>query len=103
MTDLLIKFVEHSAENYANSHPLTSIDIMTKPVNAEYNCQNFPCRRNQRENVLFEVGHNVVNAYLTKYLQNTYSSQNQQGTRVVYQEFNRWNERLLDQSNKYAE
>ena len=62
---LFSKLVEHAEEDDAYGDPLVGIDIVIEGKDADDDCEDFSGGGYQRENMLFEVGYDVVDTDLS--------------------------------------
>lgn len=67
--EFLVELVEHAEEDDTDGDPLVRIDVMPEDEDTHNHTQHLPGGCHQRENVLLEVRHDVVDTYLSDHLQ----------------------------------
>lgn len=100
MFELFIELVEHATEDDTNGNPLILVDVVIEDKNTQDDCKYLSRCCNQREDVLFKVGNNVVNADLPYNLQQTDKENVPEGHWIVNDECDRGHERSLHKDRK---
>jgi hypothetical protein len=83
MSEFFVELIEHSAKYDENRCPLRIIDIMPIHKNTGNYCNNLSCCRNEWEDMLLKVSYNIVDAYLSNYLQYTNNKDIKQCRRIL--------------------
>lgn len=60
---------------------------------------NFSSSRDKRENMLFEIGNNIIDTNLSNNLKNTYSNNIFDSRWIISNEFKEWKEALINNRN----
>ena len=84
MFEFLPKLVEHAKEDDGDGDPLGVIDVVPEDEDAHDDCKYLAGSRDEREDVLLEVGYDVVDRHLSQHLQTTDLQDQPQRGRVVH-------------------
>jgi hypothetical protein len=95
--NLFIEFIEHANENDGNRKPLPVVDGVVKDEDTQNDSNHLSGRRNEREYMLLEIGHNIINTDLTDHLKQSDFDDIDKNTGIVAQEFDRREKRLINE------
>lgn len=97
MGNLLIEFIEHSYEDDGNCKPLPVVDGVVKDEDTQDDSNHLAGSRNEREDMLLEIGHNVIDTDLADHLQKSDFNDIDEHAGIVAQEFDGGEEGLVNE------